>query len=158
MPTILCDTTINGVYSASPVDYYVDINNVNNVNGIITFTYNGGATLDTFEVYAPYNSLATDYVFVGGTGIAEIYVGSATKIVRVRVISNENRDTTYNFKVSCIQEQDFYLCNEIVNGSFSLTPQTYYIPINNTSEFAKFTFSYSGHSSTDTFKVYTPLS
>lgn len=156
LPTRLCNTTINGTYSATPVDYYIDINNLNNVNGIVTFTYNGGATIDTFEVYAPYNSLATDYVFEGGTGTADIYVGSATKIVRVRVISNENRDTTYSFNVSCIQEQQFYLCNEIVNGSFSLTPQTYYIPINNTSEFAKFTFSYSGHSSTDTFQVYTP--
>lgn len=156
IPTLPCDIAINGVYSSTPVDYYVSINNIDNVSGYITFGYSGFTEEDVFELYVPFNSTTTALKFTGGTGSSQVFVNSFTQIVRVRVISNTNPDTVYRFNVSCIEQASPYLCDQLIKGTYSQTPLEYFIPINKTSKFGTIDFSYSGNTTLDIFKVYVP--
>ena len=94
MNTYNCDETIVGTWSATPVDYYIDINNVSDLNGTITFTYDGLGDSETFEVFVPYYATTTPYSFVGSSGTAVISVTQNIDVVRVRVTSNSNPESS----------------------------------------------------------------
>jgi hypothetical protein len=156
LPTLFCDNVVTGVYSSTPVDYFIDINNVSNISGYITFSYSGFSHADEFEVYVPYNASSTVYKFTGGTDSQEIFVSSFTKIIRVRVTSNVDPDTIYKFNVSCIQASSPYVCGQVITGTYSQSPLEYFIPITSTSQFGTVNFSYTGNTTLEIFNVYAP--
>ncbi len=152
-----CNQDVRGTWSATPVDYYIDINNVANLNGSITFTYDGFTEEDEFSVFVPYDAATTPYIFSGGSGSTMIAVASSVDIVRVRVTPNISKDTKYTFNVSCIEPTTLYPCNYIIHGESSPEPQTFYINIDTSGQTGYFTFNYSGYSTSDTFEVYAPV-
>ena len=93
-----CDKDISGIYSSTPQIYYVPIN-ANSTYGTFLFTYTGGTSVDTFNVYAP-SSQEEPLSFIGGTGSEQIFVTGLVDFVKVEVITTE-LESNFKFNVGC---------------------------------------------------------
>jgi hypothetical protein len=151
-----CDTDIVGSWSATPLEYYIDIDNSSGLAGQITFQYNGLTNIDVFEVFVPYTNSTTPYVFNNLSGTTIIPVSNDVRIVKVKVTPNASTESQYLFNVSCVQPRTIYPCNFVVDGLYSVTPQEYLININNDGSIGEIVFNYSGYTEPDVFKVYAP--